>query len=105
MPDPVQRAKQLLNHFATGAFDEVMQALDENMQQMVPRATLERSWAQIVSEAGKLVSVTDAELDEGETGLQVIKLFCKFERGELVCNLAFSPDDRVMGLHFHAARL
>lgn len=95
----VERAEALVRHLEAGRWSEAAAMMTPEVATQLDSARLSAVWAQIVSGAGELRTLSPRSEVEEDT-LRVVELDAAFERAELVVRMVLTPAELVTGLWF-----
>lgn len=104
-PAPVDRAQRLekstrnvVDSSVKGDFQEASRDFGDAMTRALPPATLARTWSQITAQAGDFSSIASVTLAQ-HGDIWTDEAMCKFARADLVFQVTYDVDDKIIGLH------
>jgi uncharacterized protein len=92
-------AKQIIQELVSGQFEKVEAIYDARMKEALPPGKLADGWRDLNKQAGAFQAITSAESSQ-VSGLQVVKMQCKFENSLLDATVVLNPDGKLGGLSF-----
>ncbi len=91
-----QIALALLDAAVAERFEEATKSFDATMSKLLPPAALKQSWAAISSQYGKYQGHGEPILEKID-GSTLVRIPCRFERGNLEAKISISPKLKIQG--------
>jgi dienelactone hydrolase len=92
-------AKQIIQELVSGQFEKVEAIYDARMKEALPPGKLADGWRDLNKQAGAFQAISSTESSQ-VSGLQVVKMQCKFENSLLDATVVLNPDGKLGGLSF-----
>ena len=92
-------AKQIIQELVSGQFEKVEAIYDARMKEALPPGKLADGWRDLNKQAGAFQAISSTESSQA-SGLQVVKMQCKFENSLLDATVVLNPDGKLGGLSF-----
>ncbi|MGA7623293.1 MAG: alpha/beta fold hydrolase [Candidatus Acidiferrales bacterium] len=92
-------AQKIIQQLVAGQFEKVESQFDSQMAAALPPGKLAAGWPGLILQAGTFQSVIDTQVLK-VSGLDVVRMECKFQNVILDATVAFDPDGKIAGLGF-----
>lgn len=92
----INTANEFFNKLDEGKYTEVQNFFDASVKDKLPPENLEKMWAQLQANLGKLVSVDGAQ-NKVQGEYQVVILNCKFEKDTQPFQFVFNKEQKLVG--------
>lgn len=92
-------ARQVLDAFNAGRFEEIGKHLDEKMNAQLPPSGLESLYRDVTAVYGKFKSVTESQYTT-QGDLRIVNIFAEYEKSPMLFEVVFNSNKRIAGWSF-----
>lgn len=98
-PEIIDLAKEFVEHLAKENYEKAEKDFSETMRKSMPPAMLERSWKNLITQAGPFKKQTEIQRDKMNQ-YDIVFVSCEFEKSPFVVKVVFNEAKKISGLWF-----